>query len=77
VRQETVRAENHRCQSQSIARLPAKTKAGTTDRDLNPRISGIRATEKTRATIETDSKTNTLQAENRRRFRYKRGGVVS
>ena len=45
LRQETVRAAKHRSQGQSTARPPAKTRTGTTDRGLNPKISGTRATE--------------------------------
>ena len=77
MRRETVRAVNHGCQGQSTARLPAKTKAGTTGRGLNPRISGIRATEITRAMIKTDNKINVLRAKIYRQVCYKGGSIIN
>jgi hypothetical protein len=55
----------------------SQNEAGTIDRGLNIRISGIRATEVTRALIETYKSTSTLQTENRRWLRYKCGSAAS
>jgi hypothetical protein len=68
---------NRQCQDQNTTCLLAKTKTGATDRGFNPRISGMRATEKTQAMNKTDNTTNTLQAENCRQLHYKGGSTFS
>ena len=77
MRQETLRDVNHRFQGQSTARPPPKTKAGTTDRGLNPRISAISATEETRAMIKTDNTINALQPIMYTQVQCKSGGIVN